>query len=127
MLTDQNIIIHSAASSWRFEIDIKKFELFEFKEFVKNLKRQVNIYALVVADVVTATEKFKPSKISKNYLYLKKLFDNEKAEVLPEQNQKDHVIDLMKNTESSYMSLYNLFQKELAELQHYLNDVLNKD
>ena len=86
MLTNQNIIIHSTASSWRFEIDIKKFELFEFKEFVKNLKKQVNIYALVIVDVITATEKFKSSKILKDYLYLKKLFDNEKAEILSEQN-----------------------------------------
>ena len=85
MLTNQNITIHSTASSWRFEIDIKKFELFEFKEFVKNLKEQVNIYALVVVGVVTTAEKFKSSEISKDYLYLKKLFDNEKAKVLSEQ------------------------------------------
>ena len=55
------------------------------------------------------------------------MFDNEKAEILFEQNQRNHVIDLMKITESSYMPLYNLFQKKLAELQRYLNDVLNKD
>ena len=72
------------------------------------------------------TKKFKLSEISKDYLYLKKLFDNEKAKVLSEQNQKNHVIDLIKNTESSYMLLYNLFQKKLAELWRYLNNVLNK-
>ena len=127
MLTNQNIIIHSTTSSWRFEIDIKKFELFEFKEFVKDLKRQVNIYALVVVDVITTIKKFKPSKISKDYLYLKKLFDNEKTKVLSEQNQKDHAIDLMKNTKPLYMLLYNLSQKELAEFRRYLNDVLNKN
>ena len=109
MLTNQNIIIHSTASSWRFEIDIKKFELFELKEFVKDLKKQVNIYVFVVVDVVTATEKFKSFEISKDYLYLKELFDNEKAEVLPEQNQNNHVIDLMKSTKSLYILLYNLF------------------
>ena len=54
-------------------------------------------------------KKFKSFEISKNYLYLKKLFDNEKAKVVFEQNQKDHVIDLIKNTNSSYISLYNLF------------------
>ena len=56
ILTNQNIIIHSTASSWCFEIDIKKFELFKLKEFVKNLKRQINIYVLVVADVVTVSQ-----------------------------------------------------------------------
>ena len=55
--------------------------------------------------------KFKSFEISKDYLYLKKLFDNEKAKIFSEQNQKDHIIDLIKNTESLYMSLYNLFQK----------------
>ena len=52
--------------------------------------------------------KFKLSEILKNYLYLKKLFDNENAKVLSKQNQRDHVIDLMKNIKLLYMSLYNL-------------------
>ena len=59
--------------------------------------------------------KFKSFKISKDYLYLKKLFDNEKAKVLFEQNQKNHAIDLIKNIKSLYMSLYNLFQKKLMK------------
>ena len=71
-------------------------------------------------------EEFKSSEISKNYLYLKKLFDDEKAEVLSKQSQKDYVIDLRKNTKLSYILLYNLFQKKLAKIQHYLNNVLNK-
>ena len=32
----------------------------------------------------------------------------------------------MKNTKSSYILSYNLFQKKLAELQRYLNNTLNK-
>ena len=63
------------------------------------------------------TVKFKSSEISKNYTYLKKLFGNEKAKTLSEQDQKNYVIDLMKNTESL---------KELTKLRRYLNDVLNK-
>ena len=82
-----------------------------FKKFIKDLKEQVNIYALVVVNVDITIMKFKSSEILKNYLYLKNLFDNEKAKVLSEQNQRDHVIDLIKNTKSSYMLLYNLFQK----------------
>ena len=54
------------------------------------------------------------------------MFDNEKAEVLFEQNQKDYAIDLMKNTEPSYILLYNLSQKELTKLWRYLNNALNK-
>ena len=108
MLTNQNIIIHSTASSWRFEIDINKFELFELKEFAKNLKGQVNIYTLVIVDVAMANEQSKSSEFSKDYLYLKKLFDNEKARILSEQGQENHAINLMKNTDLLYMSLYNL-------------------
>ena len=126
ILTNQNLIIHSTKSCWRFEIDIKKLELFALKEFIKNLKRQINIYALVVVNVITITKKFKSSEISQDYLYLKKLFDNEKAKVLSEQDQKNYVINLIKNIKSSYMSLYNLFQKKLAELWRYLNNILNK-
>ena len=85
------------------------------------------MYVLVVVDVETTHEQSKSPEISKNYLYLKKLFDNEKAEILSEQNQGDHAIDLIENTKSSYISLYNLFQKELAKFQCYLNDVLNKN
>ena len=72
-------------------------------------------------------KKFKSSEISKNYLYLKKLFNNKKANILSEQNQKDHVIDLMKNIKSLYISLYNISQKKLAKLWFYLNNVLNKE
>ena len=73
-------------SNWCFEIDIKKFELFKFREFVKNLKKQVNIYILIIVDVNMTLIKFRLSEISKDYLYLKKLFDNEKAKLLSEQN-----------------------------------------
>ena len=70
---------------------------------------------------------FKSSEISKGYLYLKKLFDNEITRILSEQSQRDHIINLMKNTESLYMLLYNLSQKKLAKLRRYLNNILNKD
>ena len=91
------------------------------------MKKQVNIYVFIIVNVATTIEEFKSSKISKNYLYLKKLFDSEKARVLSEQNQKNHVIDLIKNTELSYMLLYNLSQKKLAKLRRYLNNALNKN
>ena len=34
---------------------------------------------------------------------------------------------MIKNTKSSYILLYNLFQKKLAELRSYLNNALNKN
>ena len=59
----------------------------------------------------------------KNY---KKFFDNEKIEMLSEQHDENHVIDLMKNKKSSFMFLYNLAQNELTKLRRYLDDVLIK-
>ena len=70
--------------------------------------------------------KSKSSELSENYLYLKKMFNNELTRMLSEQNYKNHVIDLIKNKKSSYMSLYNLFQIELTKFRRYLNDVLIK-
>ena len=57
----------------------------------------------------------------------KKLFDNEKIEMLFEQHDEDHAIDLMKDKESSFMFLYNLAQNELMKLRRYFNDVLTKE
>ena len=48
----------------------------------------------------------------KNY---KKFFNNEKIEMLSEQHDEDHVIDLMKNKKLSFMLLYNLTQNELTK------------
>ena len=66
------------------------------------------------------------SKFPKNIYIFKKLSDNDKAEILFNQNQEDHAIDLMKNTKSLYMSLYNLSLKKLTKLYYYLNNILNR-
>ena len=57
----------------------------------------------------------------------KKFFNNEKIELLFEQHDENHVIDLMKNKELLFMFLYNLPQNELTKLQRYFNDVLTKE
>ena len=59
----------------------------------------------------------------KNY---KELFDNEKIEMLSEQHDEGHVIDLMKNKKPSFMFLYNLTQNELTKLRRYIDDALTK-
>ena len=76
--------------------------------------------------MTTFENKLKSSKFFEDYLYLKKMFDNELTKMLFKQNYENYVIDLIKNKKSSYMSLYNLFQIELTELRRYLNDVLIK-
>ena len=57
----------------------------------------------------------------------KKLFDNEKIEMLFKQHDENHVINLMKDKKSSFMFLYNLTQNELTKLRRYFNDVLIKE
>ena len=56
----------------------------------------------------------------------KKFFNNEKIEILSEQHDENHVIDLMKDKKLSFMFLYNLTQNELAKLRRYFDDVLIK-
>ena len=48
----------------------------------------------------------------KNY---KEFFNNKKIEMLSEQHDESHVINLMKNKKSLFMFLYNLVQNELAK------------
>ena len=60
----------------------------------------------------------------KNY---RKLFDNEKIGMLSEQHDENHIIDLIKNKESSFIFLYNLAQNELAKFRRYIDDVLTKE
>ena len=74
------------------------------------MQKQFIIYAFVVANVTTTFEnKLKSPKFLKSYLYLKKIFDNELARILFEQNYKNYIIDLIENKKSLYISLYNLF------------------
>ena len=80
------------------------------KQFAKVLQKQFIVYVFVVAGVTTTSKnKLKLFEFSEDYLYLKKMFDNELAKMLFEQNYKNHVIDLIENKEFSYMLLYNLF------------------
>ena len=71
-------------------------------------------------------DKSKSSDLFEGYLYLKNVFDNDLAEVLFKQNYDDHAINLTENKKLSYMFLYNLSQKKLAELRCYLNNALIK-
>ena len=80
----------------------------------------------MIADIVTSKDRSKSSDLLENYLYLKNIFDNDLAEVLSEQDYNNHIIDLTENKKLSYMFLYNLFQKKLAELRCYLNNALIK-
>ena len=92
------------------------------------MQKQFIIYVFVVADVTTALKnELKSFEFFEHYLYLKKMFDNELTRMLSEQNYENHVIDLVKNKKSSYISLYNFIQIELTKFRRYLNNVLIKE
>ena len=71
-------------------------------------------------------QKFKITKVSKQLKNLKSQFDDIKTNILFELNRNDHAIDLKKSEKSSFMSLYNLSQNELAKFRRYIEDVLIK-
>ena len=53
------------------------------KQFAKALQKQFIIYVFIIADVTTAFEnELKLFEFSEDYLYLKKMFDNELTEML---------------------------------------------
>ena len=47
--------------------------------------------------------------------------------MLFKQHDENHVIDLIKNKELSFMLLYNLSQNELTKFRRYFDDVLIKE
>ena len=57
----------------------------------------------------------------------RKFFDNKKIEMLFEQHDEGHAIDLMKDKKSSFMFLYNLTQNELMKFRRYFDNVLTKE
>ena len=74
------------------------------------MQKQFIVYIFIIADVMTTSKnKSKSFKVSENYLYLKKMFDNELTRILFEQDYENHIIDLIENKKLLYMSLYNLF------------------
>ena len=74
------------------------------------MQKQFIVYIFIVANVTTTFEnKLKLFELFEDYLYLKKMFDNELTKMLFEQNYENHVIDLIENKKPSYMLLYNLF------------------
>ena len=80
----------------------------------------------MIADVMMSKDESKSSDLLEDYLYVKNIFDNDLTEVLSEQDYDDHAINLTENKKLSYILLYNLSQKKLAELRCYLNNALIK-
>ena len=75
---------------------------------------------------MTLKDESKSFDLLENYLYLKNVFNNNLTKVLFKQDYNNYAINLAKNKELSYMSLYNLSQKKLTDLRCCLNNALIK-
>ena len=79
------------------------------KDFVNVFKLKYQICVFVCADVITTNKKINQKlHILKQMKDYKKLFDNEKIEMLFKQHDENHVINLIKDKEVLFMFLYNL-------------------
>ena len=126
MLAEHDILINSQTNNWRFKIQSKKLKISKSENFANVLKSKHQIFAFICASVVSTNEKINHelcvSKQIKNY---KKLFDNEKIEMLFKQHDENHVIDLIKSKKLSFMLLYNLSQNELTKFRCYFKTTIS--
>ena len=69
---------------------------------------------------------FKVFEIFEQIKNFESQFDDKKIEILFENMSNSYAIDLIKNQQFFFMTLYNLFQKKLTKLRRYLKNVLIK-
>ena len=92
------------------------------------MKDEQIVFALICVDVATQTQlDFKVFEIFEQIKNFESQFDDKKTEILFENMSNFHAIDLIKNQQLFFMTLYNLFQKKLTKLRRYLKNVLIKN
>ena len=127
MLADNAIVIDPAEAKWRFKVNSKKLAIEEPKDFAKSLKGEQAVFALVCAGVATqAQPDSRVLEVPEQVKDFESQFDDKKAGILSENMGSSHAIDLVEGQQPPFMALYNLSQKELAELRRYLEDALAK-
>ena len=84
-------------------------------------------FICVVVDTQKSEKSKKSNKISNELTNYVNQYNDEKIEILFEQNRDDYVIDLIENQKSFFMFLYNLSQIELTKFRRYLDDILLKN
>ena len=100
-----------------------------FKQFARNLKFHKKVYAFtyIVVDTQKNEKSKKLNKISNELTNYVDQYNDEKIEILFEQNQDDHVINLIEKQKSFFMFFYNLSQIELTKFRRYFDNVLLKN
>ena len=127
MLADNSIILDSAAASWRFNVNSSKLTIEGSKDFAKSLQKEPAVFALVCAGVgEPAQDNIQVLEVPEQVKNFKPTFDDKMAGILADDKGAHHAIDLVEGKEPPFMPLYNLSQKELAELRRYIEDALAK-
>ena len=138
----KHILINMIARTWCFDMNEHVFELFFAQAFAKVLQDESTVYALVMINVVEEsivehqvkamnnamnriTNAFKAQTLLVELKEYKDVFSTKNADKLSLHEDHDHAIEI--TAESSYESLYNLLNTELAILKQYLDDVLAKE
>jgi len=118
------------------------FELFFTQVFAKALQDESTVYAFVMINIVKEliiehqvkamnnmtsciTNAFKTQTLLIELKEYKNVFLIKSVDKLLLHEDHDHAIEI--TAKSSYESLYNLSNTELATLRQYLNDVLAKE
>ncbi len=136
------IWIDMIARTWRFNVNEHAFELFFAEVFAKALQNEFTVYALVMINVVEEsivehqvkamnkvmsriTNTLKTQTLLVELKEYEDVFLTESVDKLLLHEDHDHAIEI--TAESSYESLYNLLNTELATLKQYLDDILAKE
>ena len=86
---------------------------------LRNLRVNYIVQELQIAD--SNEQEDSATLIPEAYKSLTEVFSETQVRILPSHCKEDHSIDLLKGTTPPFESMYNLFTKELAVLQEYLN------
>ena len=117
MLIDNFIILNSTTTSWRFNVNNFKLTIEKSKNFAKSFQKKSILFVLICANVDESTQNnIQILKVSKQVKNFKSTFDDKMTEILIDDKNAHHAIDLIKNKKSSFMLLYNLFQKKTDKI-----------
>ncbi len=138
----KRIQINMIARTWCFNVNEHTFELFFAQAFAKVLQDKSTVYVLVMINVVKESIVEHQVKAMNNVMSCitnaletqtllvelkeyKDVFSIKNVNKLLLHEDHDHAIEI--TADSSYESLYNLLNTELATLRQYLNNVLAKE
>ena len=121
----EGIKLDMATMKWRFGIMTNRLQVDKPNTFIRALKVQPTVYALIVAGV-NSGEKVKVAKtLPEKMKDFADVFSKENAGKLPPLKAGDHAIEL-DGRDPPYGPIYNLSNNELAELRRYLDEALQK-